>query len=85
MSGLWKLQMWVILFILMKNGMKNKKYRFFYHYYRQYKCMSVHFRGKCYKTDNVECNVVFIGNAFVRNCFYLVLFQNLRANFAYSL
>ena len=37
--------------------MKKKKYRFFYHYYRQYKCMSVHYRGKCYKTDNVICNV----------------------------
>lgn len=37
--------------------MGKKKYRFFYHYYRQYKCMSVHYRGKCYKTDNVICNV----------------------------
>jgi hypothetical protein len=34
-----------------------KKYRFFYHYYRQYKCMSVHFRGKCYKVDDIECRV----------------------------
>lgn len=34
-----------------------KKYRYFYHYYRQYKCMSVHFRGSCYKTSNVICNV----------------------------
>lgn len=34
-----------------------KKYRYFYHYYRQYKCMSVHFKGKCYKTPNVVCNV----------------------------
>lgn len=33
------------------------KYRFFYHYYRQYKCMSVHFKGVCYKTNNVICNV----------------------------
>lgn len=33
-----------------------KKYRFFYHYYRQYKCMSVHYRGQCYKTANVVCN-----------------------------
>jgi hypothetical protein len=32
-------------------------YRFFYHYYRQYNSMSVHFRGSCYKTDNVECLV----------------------------
>lgn len=36
--------------------MEKKKYRFYYHYYRQYKCMSVHYRGKCYKTDNVICN-----------------------------
>jgi len=34
-----------------------KKYRFFYHYYKQYKCMSVHYRNKCYKVDDVECNV----------------------------
>ena len=34
-----------------------KKYRFFYHYYRQYNCMSLHFKGKCYKTDNVICKV----------------------------
>jgi hypothetical protein len=33
-----------------------KKYRFFYHYYRQYKCMSVHYRNKCYKVDNIVCN-----------------------------
>lgn len=34
-----------------------KKYRFFYHYYRRYRCMSVHFKGVCYKTNNVICNV----------------------------
>lgn len=34
-----------------------RKYRFFYHYYRQYKCMSVHFRGSCYKVNNIECKV----------------------------
>lgn len=34
-----------------------KKYRFYYHYYKQYKCMSVHFKNKCYKTKNVICNV----------------------------
>lgn len=34
-----------------------KKYRFFYHYYRQYKCLSVHFRNQCYKVENVVCNV----------------------------
>lgn len=34
-----------------------RKYRFFYHYYKQYKCMSVHFKGKCYKTNNIICKV----------------------------
>lgn len=37
---------------------KEKTYRFFYHYYKQYKCMSVHFKGKCYKTKNVICKGV---------------------------
>lgn len=34
-----------------------KEYKFFYHFYKQYNCMSVHFKGFCYKTKNVECNV----------------------------
>ena len=34
-----------------------KKYRFFYHYYKQYNEMSVHFRDKCYRTKNVICEV----------------------------
>ncbi len=37
--------------------MKKRKYRFFYHYYRQYKCLSIHYRGVCYKVENVVCNV----------------------------
>jgi hypothetical protein len=37
--------------------MTKKKYRFFYHYFKAKKCMSVHFRGKCYTTQNVECLV----------------------------
>jgi len=36
---------------------KKKTYRFFYHYYRQYDKMSVHFRGKCFRAKNVECKV----------------------------
>ena len=32
-----------------------KKYRFFYHYHRQKKMMSMHFRGKCYATNNIIC------------------------------
>jgi hypothetical protein len=34
-----------------------KKYRVFYHYYRQYDCMSVHWKGQCYRVEQVECNV----------------------------
>jgi hypothetical protein len=35
----------------------NKKYRFFYHYYRQYNTMSIHFKDCCYKAKNVICEV----------------------------
>lgn len=38
-----------------KQSNGDRKYRFFYHYYKQYKEMSVHFRGKCYRTKNVVC------------------------------
>lgn len=34
-----------------------KKYRFFYHYYRQKKQMSVHFKGSCNQVNFIECNV----------------------------
>jgi len=34
-----------------------KQYRFFYHYRRSDKKMSVHFRGSCYSTENVDCKV----------------------------
>jgi hypothetical protein len=34
-----------------------KKYRFFYHYFRAKKAMSVHWRGKCYVVNHVVCNV----------------------------
>lgn len=36
---------------------KKGQYRFFYHYYRQYNEMSVHFKNKCYRTKLVECLV----------------------------
>ncbi|AGO48942.1 hypothetical protein Phi14:2_gp064 [Cellulophaga phage phi14:2] len=36
---------------------ETKTYRVFYHYYRQYKCMSVHFKGKCYKVNDVVSEV----------------------------
>ena len=32
-----------------------KKYRFFYHYFKAKKAMSVHFRGKCYCVQDVIC------------------------------
>lgn len=37
--------------------MTKLKYRFFYHYRRQDGKMSVHHRGVCYPTENVECRV----------------------------
>jgi len=37
--------------------MSKRVYRVFYHYYKQKKRMSVHFRGKCYITKNVICMV----------------------------
>jgi len=37
--------------------MTNRKYRFFYHYFKQKKKMSVHFRGTCTVVDDIECLV----------------------------
>lgn len=37
--------------------MNNKKYRFFYHYYKQKGKMSVHFKKSCTVVDDVICNV----------------------------
>lgn len=34
-----------------------KNYRFFYHFYKQYNKMSVHFRGKCNIVDDIICEV----------------------------
>lgn len=34
-----------------------KKYRFFYHYYKQKKKMSIHFKGSCTVVDDIICNV----------------------------
>lgn len=34
-----------------------KKYRFFYHYYKQYGKMSIHFKKKCMVVDDVICEV----------------------------
>jgi hypothetical protein len=34
-----------------------KKYRFFYHYNKIHKKISVHYRDKCYLTDNIKVSV----------------------------
>jgi len=34
-----------------------KKYRFFYHYYKQKNKMSIHFKNTCVVVDNIVCNV----------------------------
>lgn len=39
------------------NKQENKKYRFFFHYYRQYNKMSIHFKGTCMRAKHVECSV----------------------------
>lgn len=31
--------------------------RFFYHYYKQYNCMSVHYNHTCSRVDDVHCSV----------------------------
>lgn len=31
-------------------------YRFFYHYYKAKKAMSIHFRNRCYVVKNVICH-----------------------------
>lgn len=36
---------------------KVNKYRFFYHYYKQYNEMSVHFKKSCTRVKDVVCNV----------------------------
>lgn len=35
----------------------NKKYRFFYHYYKQKNKMSIHFRNSCNVVDDIICEV----------------------------
>ena len=34
---------------------KAKKYRFFYHYFKQNRCMSVHFKKQCTQCQNIVC------------------------------
>ncbi len=40
-----------------KQSSGDRKYRFFYHYYKRHKRMSVHWKGKCHVVDDVVCNV----------------------------
>ena len=37
--------------------LRGKKYRFFYHYFKQKRMMSVHFRGQCRTIEHVTCAV----------------------------
>lgn len=37
--------------------MKDREYRFFYHYNKPAGRMSVHFRNKCHIVDNIDCQV----------------------------
>ena len=32
-----------------------KTYRFFYHYFKQKKCLSVHFKKQCIQCNNIVC------------------------------
>ncbi len=34
----------------------NKSYRFFYHFNKAHKAMTVHFRGQCLIAKNVKCS-----------------------------
>jgi len=38
----------------------NRKYRFFFHYYRQYNCLSIHYRNKCHKVKDIKINNVTV-------------------------
>lgn len=35
-----------------------KQYRFFYHYYKGKRAMSVHFKGTCHVVNDVVCNTL---------------------------
>ena len=37
--------------------MEGKKYRFFYHYNKHNKALTLHFRNICYVSKNILCNV----------------------------
>jgi len=37
--------------------LKTKTYRFFYHYFKGKKKMSVHFKNKCSVVDEIKCDV----------------------------
>lgn len=37
--------------------MESRKYRFFFHYYRRFNEMSIHYRGRCMRAKDIECSV----------------------------
>lgn len=43
--------------IKLETTQQGKKYRFFYHYRKQTKGMTVHFRGRCIPCKNVICDL----------------------------
>lgn len=43
----------------MRNHMTGKKYRFSIHWYRQYDCWSIHYRGMCHKVLSIKCELPF--------------------------
>ena len=48
-------------------GKQPKQYRFFYHYYKQKKKMSVHYKGVCYVVDNVQCDVPCVKQSGIKH------------------
>jgi hypothetical protein len=37
--------------------MKQREYRFFYHFFKQKGKMSIHFRNSCTQVDDIKCDV----------------------------
>jgi hypothetical protein len=37
--------------------MKNKTYRFFYHYFKQKDMWSVHFKNQCLVVEDIKCQI----------------------------
>ena len=41
----------------LKKEKATKKYRFFFHYYKQKRKMSIHYKKQCIIVDDIICNV----------------------------